>query len=85
MLDSGIKFYNRYESLARELLPFFRSSGEERVVQSAENFTQGFHAAKLAGKCKDTSYPYPLVVIPEGEGINNVGFEVSNLASRGCS
>ncbi|RMX92965.1 hypothetical protein D0867_14376 [Hortaea werneckii] len=71
MVDSGIKFYNRYESLARELVPFFRSSGEERVVQSADNFTQGFHAAKLAGRCKDPAYPYPLVVIPEGDGINN--------------
>ncbi|KAI6898844.1 hypothetical protein D0869_07479 [Hortaea werneckii] len=71
MVDSGIKFYNRYESLARKLVPFFRSSGEERVVQSAANFTQGFHAAKLAGRCKDPAYPYPLVVIPEGNGINN--------------
>ncbi|RMX72559.1 hypothetical protein D0869_14495 [Hortaea werneckii] len=71
MVDSGIKFYSRYESLARELVPFFRSSGEERVVQSADNFTQGFHAAKLAGRCKDPEYPYPLVVIPEGDGVNN--------------
>ena len=85
MVDSGIKFYHRYESLAREFLPFFRSSGEERVVQSADNFTQGFHAAKLAGRCKDPAYPYPLVVIPEGDGINNVGFEASNLARTGCS
>ncbi|RMY90238.1 hypothetical protein D0861_03744 [Hortaea werneckii] len=71
MVDSGIKFYNRYESLAKELVPFFRSSGEQRVVQSAENFTQGFHTAKLAGRCKDPAYPYPVVVIPEGDGINN--------------
>ncbi|KAI6889641.1 acid phosphatase [Hortaea werneckii] len=79
MVDSGIKFYNRYESLAKELVPFFRSSGEQRVVQSAENFTQGFHTAKLAGRCKDPAYPYPVVVIPEGDGINNVGFEASNF------
>ncbi|KAI6813644.1 acid phosphatase [Hortaea werneckii] len=46
-------------------------SGEQRVVQSAENFAQGFHAAKLAARCRDPAYPYPLVVIPEGDGTNN--------------
>lgn len=72
LVNSGIKFYYRYRSLARSLTPFFRSAGEDRVVESAENFTQGFHAAKTADKRRDAAYPCPLLAIPEGDGSNNV-------------
>lgn len=75
MINSGIKFYHRYEALASKSTPFFRSSGESRVVESAQNFTQGFHAAKLADKRArshgDSTYPYNIVVIPEADGVNN--------------
>ena len=73
MITSGITFYNRYQNLTREFTPFFRSSGEARVVESAENFTQGFHQAKSADEnasCEDP-YPYPILVISEAPGINN--------------
>jgi len=74
MTNSGIKFYRRYEKLASQMTPFFRSSGEARVVESAENFAQGFHMAKLADPraCKHRlAFPYPIVTIPEVEGENN--------------
>lgn len=74
MINSGIKFYHRYENLAGQYTPFFRSSGEARVVKSAESFAQGFHIAKLADKNAskyDSAFPYPLVIIPEVEGENN--------------
>ncbi|KAK5135074.1 hypothetical protein LTR08_005599 [Meristemomyces frigidus] len=74
LVNSGTKYYNRYEQLARHLTPFLRSSGEARVVESAQNFTQGFHAAKLADKSSgklDSAYPYPILVIPEEDGVNN--------------
>jgi 3-phytase len=46
MVDSGMKFYRRYESLSRKNIPFIRASGEGRVVASAEKFIEGFQRAK---------------------------------------
>lgn len=71
MINSGIAFYDRYEGLARQSTPFIRSSGEIRVVESAQNFSQGFHQAKTSRKILDTIYPYPILVIPEGASFNN--------------
>lgn len=74
MINSGIKFYERYEQLASRLTPFVRSSSEDRVVESAENFTQGYHAAKLSDRRNrrgDSAYPYPITVISEDDGSNN--------------
>lgn len=72
MINSGLKFYSRYESLAKTLDPFVRSSSENRVVESALNWTQGFHAAKQSDKHAATSnYPYPLTLLYEGDGFNN--------------
>lgn len=74
MINSGAKFYQRYELLANHLTPFVRSASEDRVVESALNWTQGFHAAKQADKLtlgQDPTYPYPLVIISEADGQNN--------------
>ena len=73
MVNSGVKFYTRYESLAKTLDPFVRSSSENRVVESAMNWTQGFHAAKEADKSgsADSGYPYSITLQYEGDGINN--------------
>lgn len=71
MINSGIKFFQRYERLARRVTPFFRSSGEARVVESAQNFTQGFHQAKQVAGRRDRSYPYPILVISEDGTTNN--------------
>ncbi|KAL8849736.1 MAG: hypothetical protein Q9221_005280 [Calogaya cf. arnoldii] len=71
MVNSGVAFYNRYKTLAKQGAPFIRASGERRVIESARNFSQGFHQAKTADGTSDANYPYPILVIPEGEGSNN--------------
>lgn len=74
LVDSGRKFYNRYESLTSSASIFVRSSGQERVVESAMNFTQGYHAANCEhsrSACSNDGYPYPILAIPEENGVNN--------------
>ena len=72
MVNSGIKFYNRYSHLATNYTPFFRSSSESRVVESAENFSQGFHAARLMSEnSSDRNYPYPITILSEDTSSNN--------------
>ena len=73
MINSGIKYYKRYQDLAEHLDLFVRASSEARVVESAQNFSQGFHDAKLAGggASRNDNYPYPIVVISEAAGSNN--------------
>ncbi|GAP82905.2 putative 3-phytase a [Rosellinia necatrix] len=73
LVNSGIHFYQRYEKLARSVSPFVRSAGQKRVVDSAVNWTQGFHEARLADKKAKfpDAYPYEMVILPEEEGFNN--------------
>ncbi|EMC94391.1 hypothetical protein BAUCODRAFT_124025 [Baudoinia panamericana UAMH 10762] len=71
LINSGIKYFDRYATLTSRLSPFVRSAGEARVVESAQNWTQGFDSAKLAAGLSDPTYPYPIVVIPEDAGVNN--------------
>ncbi|EGP87805.1 uncharacterized protein MYCGRDRAFT_70665 [Zymoseptoria tritici IPO323] len=75
MINSGTNYYQRYQHLASKCTPFIRSASEARVVESAQNWTQGFHAAKTADRSSkpngDSTYPYPMVVISEASGSNN--------------
>lgn len=72
LFNGGLKFYARYEELAQANTPFFRSSGEDRVVESARNWTQGFHQALVAaGRVGSESFPYDILTISEDEGVNN--------------
>lgn len=76
LINSGQAFYARYAALARAAPsgPFVRSSGQDRVVESAANWTQGYHAARLADKSatgSDPAYPYNIVTISEDTGSNN--------------
>lgn len=72
MVNSGIKFYQRYQSLAKDTVPFVRTAGQERVIDSAEHWTKGFHTARVKDKSSSSDvYPYPMVVIPEGRQWNN--------------
>lgn len=72
MLNSGIKFSNRYRHLSPNLPPFIRASGQQRVVESAQKFAQGYHIASQASTAPDTvPYPYKIVTIPETPGSNN--------------
>lgn len=73
MVNSGIKFFQRYVSLTAAHEPFIRSADENRVIVSAQNFSQGYHMAKKANVHiigRDT-YPYPIVPISEATGSNN--------------
>lgn len=71
--NSGIKFYMQYENLVKGNAIFVRSSGEARVVESAQNFTQGFCAQSDPNpSCTaDQFTPLPILVIPETDGTNN--------------
>ena len=88
MIYSGMDFYNRYKALAENASPFIRASGQQRVVDSAERFSQGFHIAKLAaGTANDSTYPYDILTISEDKGSNNTlnhglcaKFEASTLS-----
>lgn len=73
MINSGIKFYERYETLTKKYPPFVRSSGEDRVVESALNWTQGYHIARSQDRDSyDTSEaPIINVIISEDAGFNN--------------
>jgi hypothetical protein len=73
MINSGRKFYDRYQALTRRMTPFVRSSGQDRVVESAQNWTQGFHDAREDDMPtnSDPTYPYPITVISEDAGSNN--------------
>lgn len=74
MINSGAQYYQRYEKLASRVIPFIRTASEARVVESAQNWTQGFHTAKLSDGLNirgDSAYPYPMVVISEADGSNN--------------
>ena len=73
MVNSGTDFFNRYEDLVKKLDkgPFVRASDQQRVVDSATNFTAGFHTAKVAAAVTDKAYPYDTVLINEQPGSNN--------------
>ncbi|KAL2870232.1 histidine phosphatase family protein [Aspergillus lucknowensis] len=71
MVDSGVKFYHRYRTLAKMITPFIRASGSDRVVASAEKFIEGFQNAKLDDHHSGGKAPVVNVVIPEGDGFNN--------------
>jgi hypothetical protein len=65
MVNSGAHFYQRYKSLVAKKTPFVRSSGQDRVVESANKWLQGF---AQAGK---KSVGMIDVTIPEAAGVNN--------------
>jgi len=71
LANSGIKYYDRYKKLAKSTFPFIRTSGQERVIQSARYWSQGFHDARKADDYEDGDYPYNIVIISEDEGSNN--------------
>ncbi|TID14216.1 Asperfuranone polyketide synthase [Venturia nashicola] len=72
LVNQGIKFYERYNELAKHIDPFVRSAGQQRVVESAYNWTLGYQQAvqeaKKSGKNVST---LAIEVIPEGEEYNN--------------
>lgn len=73
LVDSGVKFYQRYENLTRETVPFMRASGSDRVIASGEKFGQGFQQAKSQDQYarRNQTAPAVSVIIKEGETFNN--------------
>ncbi|KAJ5201935.1 phytase [Penicillium cinerascens] len=73
MIDSGVKFYERYEALTRNNIPFIRSSGSPRVVESGKKFIQGFQQTKNTDRHadRDQNSPKINVIISESKGSNN--------------
>ncbi len=72
LVNSGIKYYNRYKGLTQHLYPFVRASGQDRVVMSAKNFTQGYEQAAFADTgTKIDPEAHKIVVISEAPGSNN--------------
>lgn len=73
MVNSGIKFYERYRALARHEVPFVRSSGASRVVASGKKFLHGFQQGKrLDGDAdREQTTPKISVVLSEEPGANN--------------
>lgn len=65
MINSGILFADRYRKLAVKNKVFVRASSEERVVESAKNWTQGFRQ-----ETNETS-EIPILVISEDSDSNN--------------
>lgn len=79
MVNNGIKFYSRYKDLAGKTAPFLRTAGQQRVVDSARLFGDGYHQAYTQDNgASDDVYPYPLVVIDEG------GPDTNNTLSYGA-
>ncbi|KAF2462033.1 3-phytase A [Lineolata rhizophorae] len=70
LVNSGAKFFRRYSHLAANAAPVLRAAGQHRVVQSAQNFTQGFYAEAArndwAGPRDDV-----ITVMPEDDSSNN--------------
>lgn len=65
MINSGILFARRYGKLAIGNEIFVRASSEERVVESAKNWTQGYlHGTNETSRI-------PILVISEDTGSNN--------------
>ncbi|KAF2138140.1 uncharacterized protein K452DRAFT_301501 [Aplosporella prunicola CBS 121167] len=73
LYNSGVKFYERYQALARGHRLFVRASAQSRVVASGQHFTEGFHAAMQADKAANRSadFPYDLHPVSEAEDQNN--------------
>ncbi|KAK6508769.1 hypothetical protein TWF481_003539 [Arthrobotrys musiformis] len=88
MYNSGVKFYRRYKSLASDHDPFFRFSAQQRVIDSGENFVQGFVDEKMKQTGKPPIPFPPPVLVYEGPRFNNTmdhgtcgKFENSTIAS----
>jgi len=73
MVNSGIKFYERYAALARDHVPFVRASGQSRVIESGKRFLQGLVHMKNndPGAKSDQRSPKINVMISEEPGSNN--------------
>ncbi|KAF2194655.1 acid phosphatase [Zopfia rhizophila CBS 207.26] len=66
MVNSGAHFYRRYSALVAQKPAFVRSSGQDRVIESANKWLEG-----LAQAAKQSAPATIDVTIPEADGVNN--------------
>lgn len=72
LVNSGLKFFDRYGALGNASAPFVRASGSARVIESAQNFTQGFNAAASNRSATTRLVPAnSILVIPEADTSND--------------
>lgn len=72
MVNQGVKFYLRYKELAKHTTAFVRSAGQQRVVDSAYNWTLGYQqAVQEVEKSGKNVSSLAIEVIPEGAKYNN--------------
>ncbi|KAK1991171.1 histidine acid phosphatase, partial [Colletotrichum falcatum] len=72
-IDSGRSFYTRYRDLAANNEPFVRSIDEDRVIETASLWKEGFYQSKSGGNSKhpDDSTSRRMQIIPTTKGFNN--------------
>ncbi|KAK1561395.1 histidine acid phosphatase [Colletotrichum navitas] len=72
-IDSGRSFYARYQDLATDNDPFIRSISEDRVVQTASLWKQGFYRSKTGDSSRklDNRSPGRIHIMPIRKGFNN--------------
>lgn len=79
LINSGTHFARRYPHLASSHLPFVRAASQQRVVDSAIKFTEGFlqetersSQRRHGRKPQDPTIPaIPILILPEGPTQNN--------------
>lgn len=74
LFNMGRKVYQRYQSLAKDTIPYVRASGQDRVVASAHWWMKGYEVARNADPTHtgpDYIDGYPATRIDEGATFNN--------------
>ncbi|KFY37652.1 hypothetical protein V494_04664 [Pseudogymnoascus sp. VKM F-4513 (FW-928)] len=70
----GYKHYQRYQSLAKDTIPFIRTTDQDRMLASALFFVDGFETARRKDPehtGPDYDEGYPIIPIPEDPSFNN--------------
>ncbi|KAI1767728.1 histidine phosphatase superfamily [Hypoxylon sp. FL1150] len=86
MINAGYKFYQRYLALTGNNMPFLRFSDQDRVVESAQNWTQGSQQALLEQIPETTiSLPYSILLLPEEPGNNTLNHDLCKAFEDGTA
>ncbi|OBT40688.1 hypothetical protein VE00_08888 [Pseudogymnoascus sp. WSF 3629] len=74
LTNMGYKHYRRYQSLAKDTIPFIRSTDQDRMMASALWWMEGFEIARREDPehtGPDYDEGYPALLIPEHPDFNN--------------
>lgn len=68
----GVQAYRRYPQLFKKYTPFIRAAGLNRIVVTAQKFSEAVHNQRVSRLGDDpAAYPYPIEVLSEAPGTNN--------------